>query len=245
LGLYIEGEHLIDFLLQSLHDYFIIEGNLVNGNLVAYVLLNALWVHIPILLVIVSADMISGEHEAGTIRLLMSRDISRSQLIFSKFIVSLIYVSTFMLFLYASVLLPAHWIFGSGDLIVLVDGIQIILASEAPLRFLAAIAFGTLSMLAFTTMSLFFSAYFRNTLMAILISLGLLILSTLLHSFAFGMFQPISQWLFTHHMSNWQLLFIREVPLDQVWYSVIYLSVMILVFLSGTILYYRKIQITS
>ncbi|MCK5774976.1 MAG: hypothetical protein KAH25_02310, partial [Bacteroidales bacterium] len=68
LGLYVDGESLLDLLLQNYKSQLFITGNIVNAYLVSYIALNTLWVHIPILLVIVTGEIVSGEFESGSIR---------------------------------------------------------------------------------------------------------------------------------------------------------------------------------
>src|SRR5210317_1681819 len=67
IGLYSDGEEFFDFLLRSINEYFFIDGKVINGYLIAYLALNSLWVHIPILVIIVTTHIFSSEFEYGTI----------------------------------------------------------------------------------------------------------------------------------------------------------------------------------
>lgn len=211
LGLALDGEKMFELLLQPFSDQFIISGKLINSHLIAYVALNMLWVHIPVLLVIVTGDLVSGEFEAGTIRLILSSTWSRNQWLTAKVVAALIYIFIFMLFSGVIMYLPAQLIFGSGDLLVLNAGVQIIEAQEVLWRFCLALLFGTLGMMTFATISILFSILLRNSLAAILVSLGILIISTLLQTFGMGIFESWRHLLFTWHMAQWQNLYFNEV----------------------------------
>jgi ABC-2 type transport system permease protein len=244
-GLYLEGETMFDLLLQSFKDQLVISGNIINGYLISYISLNTLWVHIPVLLVIVTADSVSGEMESGSIRNMLSSPISRVQFILAKTIATFVYIMLFMLFMIGITIIPALIIFGKGDLMVFFEGIQIILADEAPLRFFYSFAFGTLSMMTFAAISLMFSVLLRNTLAAILASLGLLVISTLLHSFAFGIFEAWKPYLFTYHMTQWQLFFLRDIPFQEILNSVLFLLGFTGLAIGIAIFKFKKTQITE
>ncbi|MDX2432780.1 MAG: ABC transporter permease subunit [Bacteroides sp.] len=211
LGMGIDGQKMIDLLIKPLSEQFIISGNLINGHLIAYVALNMLWVHIPVLLVIVTGDLVSGEFDAGTIRLMLCSTWTRAQWLTAKVVAALIYIFFFMLFSGVLMIIPAHLIFGSGDLLVFNAGIQIIEDKQVLWRFVLALLFGTLGMMTFACISILFSVLLRNSLAAILVSLGILIVSTLLQTFGMGIFDSWRNLLFTWHMAQWQNLFFNDV----------------------------------
>lgn len=244
-GLYLEGSTMFDLLLSSFKDQLIISGNIINGYLISYISLNTLWVHIPVLLVIVTADMVSGEMESGSIRNMLSSPMSRTRFLLAKATATFLYILVFMAFMVLITIAPALLIFGKGDLLVFFEGIQIILADEAPLRFAYSFAFGTLAMTTFAAISLMFSVWLRNTLAAILASLGVLVISTLLHSFAFGIFESWKPFLFTFHMTQWQLFFLRDIPFDEIMQSILFLLGFTGLALGLTIFKFNKTQITE
>ncbi len=244
-GLYLQGPEMLDILLQSLKSQFLIQGNILNGYLIAFVSLNTLWIHIPILLVIVTADILGSEFETGAIRNLLCSPIKRWQLIVSKFLAAFLYILLFMVFTGILIMVPALLIFGKGDLLVFLEGLQVILASEVLYRYILAIGFGTLGMLTFASISIMLSVFLRNSIAAILASLGLLILSTLIQTFGFGIFESWQVFLFTHHMAQWQLFFLREIPYAEISKSVIVLVVHILIALGLSVIKFNRIQVTE
>jgi ABC-2 type transport system permease protein len=63
----------------------------MNGYLMAYIILQLMLVHVPLLISLVAGDMISGEAAQGTLRVLLTKPISRAMLISGKFTASFIY----------------------------------------------------------------------------------------------------------------------------------------------------------
>ena len=78
-GLKSEGNNALAFIFQSLDKNFEVQGNVLNGYLACFLILNTLWIHVPVLIAIVTGDLFSSELENGTIRILMTRPISRSR----------------------------------------------------------------------------------------------------------------------------------------------------------------------
>lgn len=245
LGMYLEGAQILDFLLATLREQFFLEGNLINGYLITFLSLTTLWVHIPILVVIVTADLMSSEFESGAIRMLLTRPIKRSALMSAKILTALIYVALFMLFLGAISFTIATLIFGKGDIIVLYEGIQIITAAQFMPRFLLTIGYSTFGMMAFAAMSIYISTATKNSLAAILISLGILIISTLLQTFSLGIFESWKPFLFTYHMTQWQLLFYTEIPWSEIWVSVAFLTAFTAIFIALSYRKFNRLNITE
>ena len=220
LGFYNDGEELFDFLLQSISEYFFIEGNIINGYLISYLALNTLWVHIPLLIIIVTAYIFSSEFEYGTIRVLLTQPISRTSLLSAKIVSMILFIICFMIVVALFALVPSVILFDTGDVIVFIDGIQFIQEDNFLNRFFSTILFAIIGMVAFSSMAMYFALWFKNTLTAILISLGLLIVHTLLQKFVFGIFSTWHPFLFTYHLSIWYLLFLYDIPFNSILNSV-------------------------
>src|SRR5215212_2223069 len=91
IGFYVDGDTYLDFAFQSLTASFSVEGKVLNGYFMCYVILQLLLVHVPLLIALVAGDMVSGEANMGTLRLLLTKPISRSRFLLSKFIAASIY----------------------------------------------------------------------------------------------------------------------------------------------------------
>ncbi|MCA6500481.1 MAG: ABC transporter permease subunit, partial [Chitinophagaceae bacterium] len=77
LGLKVDGQEYASFVMADFNSSFALEGNLLNGYFVCFIVLQLLLVHVPLLIALIAADMISGEANTGTLRLLMSKPVSR------------------------------------------------------------------------------------------------------------------------------------------------------------------------
>jgi len=126
IGMFIEGQKLLDFLVKSMADVFVFEGSLINTYSVTYIILNSLWLHIPILVAIVAGDMVSGEAGRGTFRLLLTRPLSRTQLLTAKYITAQAYTSMLVIFLMVLSLGLGHFFWEPGDMMVLMNTINIL-----------------------------------------------------------------------------------------------------------------------
>src|SRR6185369_13091193 len=74
IGLYVNGRDLMKFMIGSLDETMEIDyAKLVNGYWVCYFILNLLLVHVPILVALVAGDVVSGEANVGTLRLLATK----------------------------------------------------------------------------------------------------------------------------------------------------------------------------
>src|SRR5688572_11443785 len=74
-AMYQDGRSYIGFVTQNVEQNFSFEGNVLNGNLVCFIILQTLIIQIPLLIALVTGDMISGEAGSGTLRLLASKPV--------------------------------------------------------------------------------------------------------------------------------------------------------------------------
>ena len=156
-----------------------------------------------------------------------------------------IYIAVFMLFSGFLMVIPAHLFFGSGDLVVLNAGIQVIEDGQVFSRFAGALLFGTIGMFTFASVSILFSVLLRNSLAAILTSLGILIVSTLVQTFGMGIFESWQPLLFTWHMAQWQKLFLIEPDFVSVVQSVGVLIFHMIVLLGIALFRFNRMKITE
>src|SRR5688572_4098845 len=118
-GLFIDGDSYIEFAMQSITDSFTIEGKKLNGYFVCYIVLQLLLIHVPLLIALVAGDMVAGEANMGTLRILMTKPFTRTEFILSKFIASAIYTLLLLTFMAVLALILSIVIFGTGDLMLL------------------------------------------------------------------------------------------------------------------------------
>jgi len=240
-----EGKEMHSFLTKNLTDAFYMQGNLLNGYLMTYIVLNFLWVHVPLLIVIVTGDLFSGESHGGTFRLILSRPVSRFQLVTAKFLAALTY--TFILIVIFVIVSLGFGIllFGKGDLMVIFNTINIIPENDIMWRFLLAFSYGFLGMVTVAALSLLLSSLTNNSLGPILSTMAIIILFTLITSFDFSIFKIIKPFIFTNYLDSWQLLFTLEVNVAHLIKDAVILLFHILVFYTTTLVYFNKKDILT
>lgn len=240
-----EGESMHNFITSNLQDSFYMQGNLVNGYLMTYLVLNFLWVHVPLLVVIVTGDLFSGEAHAGTFRLILTRPVSKTKLVTVKFIAAYVYTFALM-FLFALISLGLGLLlFGKGDLMVIFTSINIIPEADLMWRFVASFIYGLIGMLAIASLSLLFSAMANNSLGPILITMAVIIFFTMITSFNFEVFNFIKPFLLTNYLDSWQMLFAYKVELKRLLFDGLILIVHSVIFYIITVLYFRQKDILT
>src|SRR4051794_21136660 len=67
-----DGKEYIGLMMAGLNSTFEVPTEeILNGYLVCYIILNLLLVHVPILVALIAADVVAGEANMGTLRLLV------------------------------------------------------------------------------------------------------------------------------------------------------------------------------
>jgi ABC-2 type transport system permease protein len=208
IGFYLDGGTYMDFVFQSLTATFSIEGKVLNGYFMCFVILQLLLVHVPLLIALVAGDMVSGEANMGTLRLLLTKPISRSKFLLSKFIAASIY--TFLLLIWMAILALAVSVivFDDGDLVVLKsDVVTFILNDDVLWRYAATFAFATLAMLTVAALAFLLSVFAENSIGPIVSSISIIILLTIFTTLDLPLFNSIKPFLFTKHMIGWKGFF--------------------------------------
>src|SRR6266536_1407374 len=194
LGLKMDGEAYIDFLMSSLKETFEFDGKILNGYFVCYVILQLLLIHVPLLIALIAADMISGEANMGTLRLMLTKPVSKAQFILAKFLAAGIFL------------------FGTDDLL-LQKTLYVVQIDRHDVfwRYIGAFCFAFLSMLTVTALGFFLSNFAENSIGPIVATMSIIIVFTILSTMTIPLFQKIQPYLFTTHMVNWKEFFDEKV----------------------------------
>lgn len=214
LGFYVDGETYIQFGMQALSDSFDVQGKILNGYLIAYIILQTLLVHVPLLIALVSGDMISGEANMGTLRLLLSKPISRQALLTGKFLASSIYTILLLIWMACWTLLVSILLFGVDDLIILKsDVVTLIVKDDILWRYGAAFIFAMLAMITVSSLAFFLSLFAENSIGPIITCMSIIIVLTILQTLQLPVFNAVKPYLFTTHMLGWKGFF--DVRMDE------------------------------
>ncbi|MFI5135525.1 MAG: ABC transporter permease, partial [Chitinophagales bacterium] len=246
LALYVDGPNFVAFFIQQLEESFDIQGKIINGNLAAWLILQTLIVQMPLLVTLVSGDLLSGESSAGTIRLLATKPVSRRNIILAKFMAGNFYTILLVIWLGIISLGIGLLIFGNGDLIVLNSSrLTIFRADDTLWRFGVSLLIACLSLSVISTLSMMFSSFTDNSIGPIVATMAIVIIFTIIGTMDFPLFEKISPFLFTTHMIVWRSLFEDPVDANQVFESVTILIGHILLFLGITFYYFNRKDILN
>ncbi len=244
-GLYADGQGLLDSFINNLKENFYLQGNLLNGYLVTYFALNTLWIHIPILIVIVTGDLVSGESSSGTFRIYLTRPVTRSAVLTGKFLTALVYCILLVVFLAIFSFGLGIMVFGKGDLIVLIKGIVILPSKGLAIRFLLAFLYGMIGMCTVGSLAFLFSCIYDNSMTPILITMAIVIIFTILSNFEIGLFDWLKPFLFTTYLGYWREFFNFSIDKKMIIGSGLVLMVHILFFYLISLWVFKQKEITS
>ena len=207
-AMYFEGQKSLDFMTRNLQDSFLFVGNLLNGFFISYLILNMLAVHIPFLITLVAGDLLAGESTAGTYRILLTRPVSRMQVLISKFIAGNIYTFSLILWLAIVSLGVGAILFGFGELIVINSSTVIIFDRNDVLwRFILAYGFAALGMSVVCSLAFFFSSLVENAIGPIVATMAVIIVFVIVSAINIDVFSSIKPYLFTNYILSWRLIF--------------------------------------
>ena len=171
---------------------------------------------IPIFVAMIAGAQIAGERQAGTLRMICVRPVSRVSLLLSKFLVVAFYTYLLMAFFIGLNLLVGLCFVGWGDLqlypgaLNLVDEPGKLLRDEALLRFVYASFSGTWALLVIAAIAILFSVLFENPAMATVATLALYVVFHIIGRIEF--FENLRPYFFTTDMDFWRDVFKPEIP---------------------------------
>jgi ABC-2 type transport system permease protein len=242
----LDGMMYISFITAPFEQSLSFEGNILNGNLMAFIILQMLIIHIPLLIAFVTGDLISGEGAMGTIRLLLTKPISRTSILLSKYLAGCAYTLVVLLWMGFLAIFIGKLLFGAGDLMVLKsDGLIILQESDISWRFLYGFVVAYLALVMIATLSLTLSCFSENSIGPIVSTMGIIILFTIIGTLDVPMFDHIRPYLFTTHMVAWRSFFEDPLPVEQITQSIVVLLVHIVSLLGIAIYKFNKKDILS
>jgi ABC-2 type transport system permease protein len=203
-------------------------------------------VHVPLLICLVAGDAVAGEANMGTLRLLVTKPISRTGLILSKFLASSIYTLLLLTFMAVLGLGVSVALFGVSDLMVQKSDMFILLDKADVLwRYAAAYGFAALSMITVAAVAFLFSVFADNSIGPIIAAMSVVIVATILTTMDIPIFNALKPYLFTNHMLNWKGFFDNPVDLREVLKSAGVLVLHIVLFVSLAVYFFRKKDVLS
>jgi ABC-2 type transport system permease protein len=213
LALKADGPSWLKLMFSGMDDMFAIQdGDVLNGYFVCFLVLNTLLIQVPLLVALVTGDMIAGEANLGTLRLLLTKPASRTELLLGKFTAGLFY--TFLLLVWMAILslFMSMLFFGTGDLLVNKSYtiIQFYVDNKGDdvfWRYLAAFGLAFLALATVAALSFMLSVFAENSIGPIVTTMSIIIVFTIISTMDLPLFTKINPFLFTSYMTSWKGFF--------------------------------------
>ncbi len=172
----------------------------------------------PLYVTLVGGDMVAKESEDGTLRMILSRPISRVRLLLVKWIAGTVFSAALVLALgaialgFARLLFPWKGMFVFGEPPTPVFGL--FPPGEGFTLYIFAHLFMAVNAVAMLSVAAMFSCFNMKPAAATILALSYLFMSMVLERIPF--FESYQDWFITHHFAAWVLLFQTPVPWPQI-----------------------------
>lgn len=259
-----DGESYMNLMLQNVRDNFDMESSkAINGYFMCYIILNTLLVQVPILVALIAGDAISGEANMGTLRLMLTKPISRLNIIAVKFTASFIFTLVLLFWMAVVALLFSIYLFGVDDMLIFrVKGeesfIMQIAKDDVLWRYFAAFAYAAVALTVISSLAILLSVFSDNSIGPIITTVCIVIFFTIISNLNVPVIdRNIKPFLFTSYLVGWKGFFYintndKGQPIKQslenwpaIRNSLLVLVTHIFVFFSLAVYFFRKKDILS
>ena len=207
-GLKLDGDAYVGFMMRDITSSLTVEGKILNGYQVCYIVLQILLIHVPLLIALVAADMISGEANMGTLRIMLTKPMSRTHFLLAKFLAAVAYTLLLLIWLAILALFLNMLLFGVDDLFLLKSQYVVLLKKDDIFwRYAWAFGFAALSMTTVASLGFLFSQFAENSIGPIVATMSVIIFFTILSTLNIPIFNKVKPFLFTTHMIGWKEFF--------------------------------------
>lgn len=198
----------------------------------------------PLYASLIGGDLVAKEYEDGTLRMILSRPISRPRLLLVKWIAGIIFAVTLVLALGITALSFASLLFPWKGMFVFAPGMAfgVFSPGEGLLRFVFSHLFLAVNASVILSVAFMFSCFNMKPAAATIVALSYLFVNVVMEGIPF--FDRYENWFITHHFRCWLLMFQDPVPWARILESeTILLAVCATAFTIGsTVFYVRDIK---
>ena len=217
VALLINGKDYVRFMLSSLENTLEIPYNQIrNGYWICFAILNLLLIHVPILVALVSGDIIAGEANMGTLRLLLTKPISRTRIMLTKFLACVIYTILLLIWMALLSLLLSVILFGTNDLVVAKE-VELLQIEKLDVlwRYMAAFGFAAIALIVVAALAFLLSTISENSIGPIVATVSIIIIFTIMSEMRIPIYDnTVKPYLFTTHMLGWKGFFYIKADAD-------------------------------
>jgi len=219
----VDGESYMNLMLQNIQDNFELNKmKAINGYFMCYIILNTLLIQVPILVALIAGDAISGEANMGTLRLMLTKPVSRTKLLMVKFIASSIFTISLLVWMAITALFFSMMIFGVDDLIIFrVKGdesqIMQITSNDVLWRYVAAFGYAAVALIVIAALSLLLSVFAENSIGPIVAAVCIVLVCTVISNIDVPVIeQHVKPYLFTSYLVGWKGFFYIGTDADNI-----------------------------
>jgi ABC-2 type transport system permease protein len=213
IALKFDGMSYMDLLLSNLEPTFELSDDfklkLLNGYLVCFLILNTLLIQMPLLVALIAGDAIAGEANMGTLRLSLTKPISRTEYMLMKFAASVVYTIILLVWMAVIALFGSMLLFGTNTMMVLrSEGIEMMESFDVLWRYFAAFGYAAVALTTVAALSFLLSVFAENAIGPIIATMSIVIVFTILSEMNIPIYdKTIKPYLFTSHMVAWKGFF--------------------------------------
>jgi len=215
-GFSVGGEELHQDYAKELGGTFMVVGSIINSFLATYVIMNTLWIHIPFLVTLAAGDSVAADGANGIFRITLTRSVSRFKILISKLLASYIYTATLLIFCAFWSLGIGSFVLGTGDLIVINNGILILDESQAWVRMAFSFSLAIFVMCMVATLCFMFSTMVSNAVGPIIGTMFLIIIGYMIIGIPLEIFEKIEPYIFVKYFNVWWDAFKDPIPWGEI-----------------------------
>ncbi len=209
-----DGESYMNLMMQNIQDNFELDkSKAINGYFMCYIILNTLLIQVPILIALIAGDAISGEANMGTLRLLLTKPISRTQLLLVKFFASFIFTVVLLIWMAIIALFLSMAIFGVDDMLIFRakgEESQILQITKDDIlwRYFAAFGYAAIALTVIAALSILLSVFAENSIGPIVATVCIVIFFTIVSNLNMPIIDKnVKPYLFTSYLVGWKGFF--------------------------------------
>jgi len=220
VGLKFDGKSYLDLVMSNINDSFELsdefKDRLLNGYFICFAVLNILLIQMPLLVALIAGDAIAGEANMGTLRLSLTKPVSRTQYILVKFMASVVYTVILLIWLAVLALFGSMLIFGTNTMVIFrSEGIEMINGFDVLWRYLAAFGYAAVALTAVSALAFLLSVFAENSIGPIIATMSIVIVLTILSEMNIPIYdRTVKPYLFTTHMVAWKGFFYVQADAD-------------------------------
>lgn len=191
---------------------------------------------------LVGGDVVAKEVEDGTMRMTLSRPVSRVRVLSVKYCATAIYTFALIFFIGLTALAAATLVRGNGGLFIVIPEEKLLALFDfrpGLLRYLAGLPFYAVSLMSISTFAFMLSCANMKPAAATITALTIFFIDWICHLMPY--FETYRPWMMTTHMSSWLNVFRSPIPWEKMAEDYAYLlAIDATLFIVGLAIFQRR-----